>query len=222
MLGRRRNIVLALAIAAAVAVALTAIVSGSSGHGGASGGSSGGTSASVTAGPESRFDGAPLPGTVLARGFTLTDQYGRAVSLSDYRGRVVAVTFLYTTCGATCVLIAQQLRGALEELQEQHARAPVVLIVSADPASDTRARIARFLSQVSLTGRAEYLTGRASQLQKLWAAYRVKPASAGRATFATYASVLLLDGEGRERVLFQSEQLTPEFLSHDIRKLENG
>jgi hypothetical protein len=33
--------------------------------------------------------------------------------------------------------------------------------------------------------------------------------------------VLLLDAEGRKRVLFESEELTPEALSHDIRKLND-
>jgi hypothetical protein len=50
----------------------------------------------------------------------------------------------------------------------------------------------------------------------------VVPASAGRAAFERAAAVLLLDGQGRERVVFGQEQLTPESLSHDIRKLQAG
>jgi hypothetical protein len=53
----------------------------------------------------------------------------------------------------------------------------------------------------------------------VWRAYGVVPASAGRRSFDRFASVLLLDRSGRARVLFQSEQLTPEALAHDIRKL---
>jgi protein SCO1 len=178
-------------------------------------------SSTSTAGPESGFDGAALPGVVSAPGFTLSDQYGREVSLSDYRGRVVVLTFLYSTCGGACVLIAQQIRGALNELEEEHARAPAVLIVSADPAADSPARVRGFLADVSLTRRVEYLTGPLRRLRSIWAAYRIKPASVGAREFDEYASVLLLDRSGRERVLFQSENLTPEFLSHDVGKL-NG
>jgi hypothetical protein len=47
----------------------------------------------------------------------------------------------------------------------------------------------------------------------------VKPAGAGRSEFDRYASVLLLDAQGRERDLFEQEQLTPESLAHDIGKL---
>jgi hypothetical protein len=50
----------------------------------------------------------------------------------------------------------------------------------------------------------------------------VTPASAGRAAFDLHATVMLLDRRGSVRVLFQQEQLTPENLAHDIRKLEGG
>jgi protein SCO1 len=213
---RPRLAVLALVTVLALVLALAAILSGSPGHGS----SAQAPSRSTSAGPESGFDGAALPGGVSAPGFTLTDQYGHRVSLSDYRGRVVVVTFLYSTCGATCILIAQQIRGALDELDDEHVRAPAVLIVSADPAADTGARIAHFLAEVSLTGRVEYLAGPPSRLRAIWAVYRIKPASAGARVFDDYASVLLLDGAGTERVLFESEQLTPESLAHDIRKLD--
>jgi protein SCO1 len=208
--------VVALAAVVTVALALAAILAVSPGHGSSSSPSA--SSASVPAG----FDGAALPGTVSAPDFTLGDQYGRPVSLSDYRGRVVVLTFLYSTCGATCIVIAQQIRGALDELDEEHARPPAVLVVSADPAADSPARVTRFLAEASLTGRVQYLTGPVSRLRAIWAAYRIKPASAGAREFDSYASVLLLDPSGRERVLFQEEQLTPESLTHDIRKLQTG
>ena len=54
------------------------------------------------------------------------------------------------------------------------------------------------------------------------ATFLVVPASAGRREFDKYASVLLIDPEGRERVLFEQEQLTPESLAHDIGKLQDG
>lgn len=181
---------------------------------------SGGVAAQQPAGAASAsdFDGALLPAGAAAPNFVLRDLDGRQVSLAQYHGQVVVLAFLYSTCGASCIVIAQQIRGALNELPHP----PAVLIVSADPSADTPARIAAFLRQVSLSGRVHYLTGPPAQLEKVWQAYRVKPASTGAATFAKYASVLLIDREGRPRVLFGSEQLTPESLSHDIGRLQNG
>ena len=209
---RRRALfpLLGLAAVAALALALAASLGGSSNHGSAS------TEASSGASPTSGFEGAALPTGLSAPAFALTDQYGRAVSPAAFRGQVTILTFLYSTCGATCVVIAQQIRGALDEL----ARPVPVLVVSADPAADTPARIAGFLAQVSLAGRVHYLTGPLARLRSIWRAYRINPASAGRAAFARSASVLLLDARGRERVIFQLEQLTPEALAHDIRRLD--
>jgi protein SCO1 len=202
--------VVALAIALGLALAL--------------GGCSGGSPAPAhevsreSAPATSEFRGAALPGNVIAPGFTLTDQYGRAVSLSEYRGRVVILTFLYSRCGATCILIAQQIRGAIEEL----AKPAVVLIVSADLQADTPRSVTRFLQEVSLEGRVEYLTGPPARLRKVWRAYGVTPASSNPARFERFASLLLIDAGGRERVLFEPEVLTPEALSHDVGKLQEG
>jgi protein SCO1/2 len=161
------------------------------------------------------FDGAALPAATVAPGFALTDQRGRRVSLAGYRGRVVVLAFVYSRCGAPCVLVAQQVRGARDEL----ATPPAVIFMSADPGHDDAAGVAAFLARVSLAGRAAYLSGPAAQLRAALAAYRVRPASPG-ARFEPPASVVLIDGAGHERVLYGLEQLTPEALAHDIRALE--
>jgi protein SCO1/2 len=201
-----RIALLALATVAALALAVAAILDRSSG---------GSPSASAGASATSGFDGAGLPTPARARDFTLTDQSGQTVSLSRYRGQVTVLAFLYSTCGSTCVLIAQQIRGALDELAD-----PVpVLFLSVDPGADTPARISSFLARVSLTGRALYLSGSRARLRPIWRAYGVVPPTASRAAFERSAAVLLLDRSGRERVIFQLEQLTPESLAHDIGKL---
>jgi cytochrome oxidase Cu insertion factor (SCO1/SenC/PrrC family) len=201
---------LALATALVLALAIALILRGSSGRSAPTG------EASTRAIPSSSFDGAELPSPVPAPGFALTDQLGHPVSLGALRGQVTVLTFLYSTCGATCQLIAQQIRGALDEL----ARPVTVLVISANPAGDTPARVSRFLAQVSLSGRVHYLTGPLAQLRGVWRAYRIAPAADGRSAFERTATVLLLDRRGRERVLFGLEQLTGESLAHDIRKLD--
>jgi protein SCO1 len=212
-IGRRAIHVTVLAVALATVALLF------SGCLGESSPSSTSTGVSVSTSSSSGFDGAALPASGSVHDFTLADitDGGRAVSLSRYRGQVVILAFLYSTCGDTCIVIAQQVRGALDELSH-----PVpVLVLSADPVADTHARVSSFLAQVSLTGRARWLTGPLARMQSVWRAYGVVPASAGRAAFDNSASVFLLDRSGHERVLFQSEQLTPEGLAHDIRKLRS-
>jgi protein SCO1 len=206
MLGRRRTTACGVAVAALLATTLAGCSSASP---------SSSSTATAIAGTRG-FDGAALPGDgVAVEGFELRDERGASASLASYRGRVTIVAFPYTTCDATCTVIAEQIRGALDELRQPVA----VLLVSADRAADTPARIARFLARTSLAGRARYLTGSRAQLRRAWRAFRVVPASAGRRAFDQAASVFVLDRSGRERVIYQLEQLTPEALSHDVRKL---
>ena len=141
------------------------------------------------------------------------------MSLSSFRGDVVILAFLYSTSKAAAPLIAQQIRGAVDEL-EPHTSAVRAVAVSVDPTADTPARVRAFLRASSLTGRLEYLTGNTAQLRAVWRAYHVVPASAGEGAYERGAFVLLLDKAGAARVDFSLEELTPEGLAHDVRKLE--
>jgi protein SCO1/2 len=135
-------------------------------------------------------------------------------SLSDYRGEVVVLTFLYTTCRDTCPLTATQIRGALDDL----GREVPALAVSVDPVNDTPERARRFLFTRGLAkDRMRFLLGSRAQLQPVWKAYGIRPQ--GEA-FDHSAYVLLIDRRGRQRIGFPVQQLTPEGLAHDIRRLQ--
>jgi protein SCO1 len=223
---RRQAALLALATALALVLVLVLVLAlpagrhpGATAPGARSSAPSGGEEADTVGRvveSASGFDGAALPPGQPVHAFTLTNVLsGRPVSLSQYQGHVTVLAFPYSTCGAPCALLAQQVRGALDELPH-----PVpVLFVSADPAADTRARVSRFLGGVSLSGRVQYLSGSPAALRAVWRAYGVVPASAGTSAYANRAEVLVLDSHGGERVIFGLEELTPEALAHDICKL---
>jgi protein SCO1 len=216
------------AIAATLALATLPGCSSSGGPRGNSDSGAGTATEAAAASPPSAtgYDGALLPANLRPREFTLTNQDGRRVSLSDFRGKVAILTFLYTVSRTTAPLIAQQIRGALDELELESqgggtGREPVpTLAISLDPAGDTPAHVRAFLHTVSLTGRMQYLTGTTAQLRSVWRAYSAVPASAGAVAYERNAFVLLLDRQGSPRVEFPVEELTPEALAHDIRKLQ--
>jgi protein SCO1/2 len=159
------------------------------------------------------FAGAVRP-DIPPQDFRLRDQDGRPVSLRQFRGRVVVLTFMYTTCRDTCPLTATQIRGALDDLD----RPPPALAVSVDPANDTPERAREFLFKRGLGhDRMRFLLGRRDQLAPIWASYGIRPQ--GKA-FDHSAYVLLIDRHGRQRIGFPVEQLTPEGLAHDIRRLQ--
>jgi protein SCO1/2 len=171
------------------------------------------------------FDRPGAPGTSVAfagalrpnippRDFRLHDQDGRPVSLRQFRGRVVILTFMYTTCRDTCPLTATQIRGALDDL----GRPVPALAVSVDPVDDTPERAKEFLFQRGLGhDRMRFLLGDRAQLAPIWKAYGIRPQ--GKA-FDHSAYVLLIDRHGRQRIGFPVQQLVPEDLAHDVRKLQ--
>lgn len=198
------------AFSALLAIVLVVVIVFGGNHGGSS---------ENSASQSGSFDGAVFPPGVRARNLTLSNQHGQKVSLSAYRGRVVVLAFLFSTC-RTCVLVADQVRGALDELEGSSH--PTTIFVSTDPKADTRASVSRFLSETSLSGRVEYLTGAPKQLRPVWRSYAISPVSAGKSAAEAGITVLLIDRKGVERVGFELEQITPEGLAHDIRLLEDA
>jgi protein SCO1/2 len=122
------------------------------------------------------------------------------------------LTFMYSTCRDTCPLTAEQMKGALDDLD----RDVPALAVSVDPNRDTPLNARRFVNQHGLTGRMRFLLGTRAQLERVWRAYGIQPQLGGA---DHSSSVLLLDRRGIERVDWPTEKLTPEGLEHDLRRL---
>jgi len=160
----------------------------------------------------SGFAGAQRSSEIPPVTFTLTDQDGRRVGPRDLRGHVSVLTFLYSTCEDSCPVVASQIRGALDEL----GRDVPVFAISVDPPNDTPDRARRFINAQSLTARMRFLLGSRAQLAPVWKEFAIKPQGKG---FEHSAYVVLLDREGRQRVAFPFDKLTPEGLAHDIRRL---
>ena len=134
--------------------------------------------------------------------------------MREYRGRTVVVTFMYSTCQDTCPLTAQQIRGALDDLGA--AQQPPVIAISVDPRDDTPLHVKRFLLKQSMVGRMRYLVGTRAQLEPVWRAYGIQPQGQG---YEHTASTVIVDGTGRQRVGYLTDQLTPEALADDLRTL---
>lgn len=160
------------------------------------------------------FAGAIRPPGIPPVRFDVPDERGRIVRLSDMRGKPIVVTFMYTTCRDSCPLTAAQIRGALDELGHD---VPVIA-VSVDPAHDTPATARSYTIRQKLARRMRWVLGDAGRLQRIWRAYGVQPQSPDA---EHTASTVLLDGTGRQRVGFATDQLTSTALAHDIAALEH-
>jgi protein SCO1/2 len=165
-----------------------------------------------------------LAGTILtpkqAPRFALTDQFGRRVSLAQFRGRPVLLTFMQANCTQLCPLVAESVRRTVDELGSA-SRKIAFVAVSTDPEGDTLAAARRFSRQHGLLHHWYYLVGSRVTLQPVWHAYYlfVAPANAPQAernahTSATY----LIDAAGRERVLIGGDP-SSHALVRDLRIL---
>jgi protein SCO1/2 len=94
--------------------------------------------------------------------FTLTDQSGTRVSLSQFRGKVVAINFVYTSCVLPqfCYRLANQFSVVQKRFQARMGRDLGLLTVTFDPARDTPERMAEYARQWSADRSAwRFLTG---------------------------------------------------------------
>jgi len=102
--------------------------------------------------------------------FTLTDARGRKRSLRDFRGKVVALYFGFTTCPDICPTDLLAIGQALKDLGTD-ARAIQPLFVTLDPARDKPAVIAEYVKNFHPGFIA--LTGTEAEVARVARAYKV-------------------------------------------------
>jgi protein SCO1/2 len=78
-----------------------------------------------------------LPVIGPAPDFALTSQDGMPVALASLRGRVVAVSFLYTACPDICPLLTQKLVEVQDALGKDFGRKIAFVSITVDPERDT-------------------------------------------------------------------------------------
>jgi protein SCO1/2 len=90
------------------------------------------------------FQATDITGAAFARDFRLTDHNGRARTLADFRGKVVAVFFGYTHCPDVCPTTLSDFAAALRQLGPEAERVQV-LFVTVDPQRDTPDLLKQFV-----------------------------------------------------------------------------
>ena len=120
---------------------------------------------------------AKLDGTVIlhpaaAPDFTLTDQRGQPFHMSDTKGRVVVMTFIYTHCTDLCPFITLKVKSARDLLGADKDKV-VFVAVTTDPARDGLATIAAYSREAGLFDAWHFLTGPLPAVKAVWFDYGV-------------------------------------------------
>jgi protein SCO1/2 len=149
----------------------------------------------------------------------LRSYLGQPVTLGEYRGKAVLVTFLYTNCPNVCPLITANLHRTLGLLGRRDSRVQIVA-VSVDPRGDTRASVTHFLAEHEMTGRMQYLIGSASELSRTWAAWGVgAKAEVGQPDLVAHSALVYgITARGRLKTIYPAT-FEPAQIAHDVPKL---
>ncbi len=102
--------------------------------------------------------------------FTLTDQARRRATLSQFRGKVVVVNFIYTSCALPqfCYRVANHFGVVQKRFHKQAGRDLVLLTITFDPARDTPERLAEYASQWKADPDTwRFLTGSAPEVERV-------------------------------------------------------
>jgi protein SCO1/2 len=163
--------------------------------------------------------GAPIPD------FALTDQANRSVRLSDFRGRVVAIDFIYTRCplpdvcprlSANFAYLAKRLiaPGAGRDLE--------LLSITIDPQFDTPAALTEYARRYGADGESwRFLTGSLDQIREVAGMFGlVYWAEEGSITHSAATAVISRDGRLAaviEGAGYRAEQLR-DLVEHTLKE----
>src|SRR4029450_13407074 len=113
-----------------------------------------------------------LPKIAPAPAFALTSQDGTRVSLADLRGKVVAVTFIYTSCIDTCPVLTALMAHVQDKLGQDFGERVAFVSITVDPERDTPEVLERYADTfgADLKGWA-FLTGDPAAIRDMMRRY---------------------------------------------------
>jgi len=173
--------------------------------------------------PTGQADGAiPVPAGKIEIGaelpdFVLTDQNGRAVHTSAWRGKVVAIDFIYTRCPLPDV--CPRLSANFAMLQRKFAGTDLVLVsVTVDPDYDTPKVLTEYARRWAAGPQWTFLTGDVAPLAKaLGEVYWADEGSIGHNSTTT-----IIGRDGRVAAVLDGSNFRVDQLAHVVRQKLEG
>lgn len=161
-----------------------------------------------------------LPRIGPAPEFMLTKQDGERIALRDFRGKVLAITFIYTSCKDTCPLLTAKMVGLQSRLGADFGRSVYFLSITVDPKIDTPDTLKHYAEMlgVNLSGWA-FLTGTSVEIGKVAKEYGIYYKKAPRGDVDHTFLTSLVDQRGTIRVQYMGVRFDPDEMHRDLRSL---
>ena len=175
----------------------------------------------IAAGPHDVHDPASshqqLPKIAPAPDFMLTSQDGAQVTLTDFRGKVVAVTFIYTSCTSTCPVLTPMMSFVQDQLGRDFGRNIVFVSITVDPERDTPLVLKEYATSfgANLSGWS-FLTGSPAAIRDVTRRYGVVASKniSGDVDHTFLTSIV--DQHGILRVQYAGVRFDPEEFKRDL------
>jgi protein SCO1/2 len=169
----------------------------------------------------------PAPNKGIAVGdpapdFTLTDQTGHPVRLSDFRGEPVAVTFVYTRCPVATACPMTMTKFAKMNAALTAEKFGRLLAVTIDPQNDTVPVLRDYATRIGADPkRWKFLTGEPKAVARVAEEFGVLYYP-DKGQIVHSQAVAVVDPRGRLANIYYGEQWTPESVIDDLQKARKG
>jgi protein SCO1 len=156
-----------------------------------------------------------------APSFSLTTQDNAQLKLTDLRGKVVAVTFIFTTCKETCPVLTAKLVGVQKKLSAEVSPNVAFVAISLTPKHDTPDVLKAYANAHNADlARWSFLTGDAKQIQALAKQYGVFVKAKKTADDVDHGFLTsIIDRAGVIRVQYMGVRFEPNELLADLQAL---
>ena len=142
--------------------------------------------------------GTPLSGT--APDFTLSDQFGKQVSLHQFRGKVVILAFNDSECTTVCPLTTSAMLQAKAMLGKAGSQVQL-LGVDANPHAISLENVWSYSELHGMLHDWHFLTGSLPELTRVWKQYAIEAAvEAGEITHTP--ALFVIDPQGRKAKVY--------------------
>jgi protein SCO1 len=151
--------------------------------------------------------------------FELVDQAGAVVKSENLRGRVLVVSFVFTTCAEACPLITAQLARTQSRVRHENLDGRVRFVsITLDPATDRPAVLRRYADAYGLDLASWHLlTGAADDVGRVVRAFGLNATARERIVHGSL--VVLVDEKGQIAERRTDLELDPDQLLGSLRKL---
>jgi protein SCO1/2 len=157
--------------------------------------------------------------------FVLTDQDGRTLRSRDLGGKVLLVSFIFTTCNGTCPATTHRMCQIDDELKKRGlSKEDRVHLVSItlDPVRDTPEVLRNYMSLYDASpSHWSFLTGPPDRVAKVIASWGMWARPAANGQLDHPSRIFLVDRTGRIREIYNLNFLKLNWVAEDIELLLN-